>query len=100
MRGLPEKWGRSLEGLLPAALALDKLHIPTRYPDALPGINPKEAYTREEAVEALAHAQALIPYGRCLREDRGLRALGPGSGILLTGRLLARWPDGGITETN
>ncbi|MFN4074040.1 MAG: HEPN domain-containing protein, partial [Thermus sp.] len=27
VRELPEEWGRSLEGLLPSALALDKLYV-------------------------------------------------------------------------
>lgn len=46
--------------MLPQALALDKLYIPTRYPDALPGLTPKEAYTREEAEKALRDAQAIL----------------------------------------
>ena len=46
--------------LLPQALALDKVYIPTRYPDALPGLTPKEAYTEEEAKMALEDAQAIL----------------------------------------
>ncbi|WP_234554322.1 HEPN domain-containing protein [Thermus caliditerrae] len=58
--------------MLPLALALDKLYIPTRYPDALPGLIPKEAYTREEAEEALAHAQLLLVHIRqAFDEDEG-----------------------------
>ncbi|TBH21218.1 HEPN domain-containing protein [Thermus thermamylovorans] len=58
VKDLPGEEGDRLRPLLP--LALDKLHIPTRYPDALLGLIPKEAYTREEAKEALAQAQALL----------------------------------------
>ncbi|MGM8838515.1 MULTISPECIES: HEPN domain-containing protein [Thermus] len=52
--------GEALRSLLPQALALDKLYIPTRYPDALPGLTPKEAYTREEAEKALRDGQAIL----------------------------------------
>lgn len=60
IKDLPGEEGDQLKPLLPLALALDKLYIPTRYPDALPGLIPKEAYTQEEAEEALAHAQTLL----------------------------------------
>ena len=60
VRDLPGAWGQKLSPLLSVALALDKLYIPTRYPDALPGLTPKEAYTREEAEAALAHAEVIL----------------------------------------
>jgi HEPN domain-containing protein len=60
VRDLPGEWGQKLSPLLSLALALDKLYIPTRYPDALPGLTPKEAYTREEAEAALAHAEVIL----------------------------------------
>ncbi|MEN2981817.1 MAG: HEPN domain-containing protein [Thermus sp.] len=60
VRDLPEGMGGALQPLLPQALALDKLYIPTRYPDALPGLTPKEAYTQEEAQKALMDAQAIL----------------------------------------
>lgn len=50
----------SLAELLPSALALDKLYIPTRYPDALAELTPAEAYTREEAETAVAHARRVL----------------------------------------
>lgn len=46
--------------LLPLAAALDKLYIPTRYPDALPGLTPADAYTAEEAQTAIGQAQRLM----------------------------------------
>ena len=52
LRDLPPEEAPFFHPLLPQALALDKLHIPTRYPDALPGLTPKEAYT-EEAKKAV-----------------------------------------------
>ncbi|WP_117238329.1 nucleotidyltransferase domain-containing protein [Thermus sediminis] len=57
-RGLPEEEAPYLKSLLPQAL--DKLHIPTRYPDALPGLTPQEAYTEEGARKALEDAQAIL----------------------------------------
>jgi HEPN domain-containing protein len=52
LRDLPPEEAPLFHPLLPQALALDKLYIPTRYPDALPGLTPKEAYT-EEAKKAV-----------------------------------------------
>jgi HEPN domain-containing protein len=43
-----------------AAGALDKLYIPTRYPNGLPGGVPTESYSADDAVEALAHAAAVV----------------------------------------
>ncbi|MCX7850930.1 HEPN domain-containing protein, partial [Thermus sp.] len=54
VRDLPEGMGGALGPLLPQALALDRPHIPTRYPDALPGLTPKEAQ------KALMDAQAIL----------------------------------------
>lgn len=70
-----EPWGHSLARLikdlptpereawlplLEAALALDKLYIPTRYPDALAELTPGEAYTVGEARAAIAHARTIL----------------------------------------
>lgn len=43
-----------------AALHLDKLYIPTRYPDALAELTPGEAYTEAEARTALSHTRRII----------------------------------------
>jgi HEPN domain-containing protein len=60
IRDLPDDRGRALAGLLDSALALDKLYIPTRYPDALAGLTPGEAFNRAEAEAAVGHALAVI----------------------------------------
>ncbi|WP_105317490.1 HEPN domain-containing protein [Thermus tenuipuniceus] len=52
VKALPGEEGKRPRPPLP--LALDKPHIPTRCPDALPGPIPKEAYTREEMEKAPA----------------------------------------------
>lgn len=58
---MPATWRRPPPStLLPQALALDKVYIPTRYPDALPGLTPKEAYTEEEAKKALEDVQTIL----------------------------------------
>lgn len=43
-----------------AALYLDKLYIPTRYPDAIAELTPSEAYTRREAETAIDHARSFL----------------------------------------
>jgi HEPN domain-containing protein len=42
------------------AKALDKLYIPTRYPNGLPDLIPAEVFTEEEARAALSSAQPFI----------------------------------------
>ncbi|MCM8746279.1 HEPN domain-containing protein [Thermomicrobium sp. CFH 73360] len=57
---LPEEFRRSLSSHRDAALALDKLYVPTRYPDALGVLTPAEAYTRAEAERAVSDAWAIL----------------------------------------
>jgi HEPN domain-containing protein len=76
-----EGWGHMLDaliqGLLPnepglsaylvMAKKLDKFYIPTRYPNGLDRGAPADAYTQEEAVEAIAHAGRIVEFcqARC-----------------------------------
>ena len=71
-----EPWGHSLTKLIDdfpiepvraglechsdRAKALDKLYIPTRYPNGLPDLTPSEAYTETEARNAINAARAII----------------------------------------
>jgi HEPN domain-containing protein len=48
------------ESLLDQARALDKLYIPTRYPNGLAGGAPADFYTRPEAERAIADAEAVL----------------------------------------
>jgi HEPN domain-containing protein len=48
------------EPLLDRARALDKLYIPTRYPNGLAGGAPTDFYTRPEAERAIADAEAVL----------------------------------------
>ena len=48
------------EALLDRARALDKLYIPTRYPNGLAGGAPADFYTRAEAERAIADAEAVV----------------------------------------
>lgn len=57
---LPTEVREPLESLEEIALILDKLYIPTRYPDALGELTPAEAYTRPEADQALAGARLIL----------------------------------------
>ena len=49
-----------LADVLDDAKALDKLYIPTRYPNGLPDLTPSEVYTRREADEAIAAAERIL----------------------------------------
>jgi len=46
---------------------LDKFYIPTRYPTSLDRGAPADAYTREEAVEAIEYARQIVEFcqARC-----------------------------------
>jgi len=60
VREMPQGSKERFVSLLEAALALDKLYIPTRYPDALAELTPAEAYTQTEARAALFHAETIL----------------------------------------
>ncbi len=60
IKDLPESERAAWMPLLDAALALGKLHIPTRYPDALAGLTPGEAYTSGEARQAIGQARIIL----------------------------------------
>lgn len=60
VREMPEAAKSAFDPLLDDALALDKLYIPTRYPDALADLIPAEAYTKREAQAALSQADAIL----------------------------------------
>jgi HEPN domain-containing protein len=49
---------------------LDKLYIPTRYPNGLPEMTPAEAYTAKEAADAIASAEAILDLARQFMERR------------------------------
>jgi HEPN domain-containing protein len=70
-----EAWGHSVTELLDAlrrdapkvdsdlldrARALDKLYVPTRYPNGLPKGAPADYYTKAEAERALADAEVVV----------------------------------------
>lgn len=56
---LPEVRGR-LAALEDAAKGLDKLYIPTRYPNGLPDLIPADVYTDADAAQALRLAGEVI----------------------------------------
>ncbi len=79
-----EAWGHSVadlleevgkthavsEGLLDAALELDKAYIPARYPDAHPSGSPRRRYTRTEAERMVAHAEPIVQFCQDLLSAR------------------------------
>ena len=58
--GMTEPARATFSAVRDAAIALDKLYIPTRYPDALPDSIPAEAYTRAEIEQAMAEAKRVL----------------------------------------
>ena len=52
------------EALLDRARALDKLYVPTRYPNGLPAGAPTDYYTRAEAERAVADAEVILAWCR------------------------------------
>lgn len=57
---LPEAEQKAFAAIIETALSLDKLYIPTRYPDALAELTPAEAFTQKEAQGAIASAEKVI----------------------------------------
>jgi len=70
IRDLTEDVQEEFMPLLDEALALDKLYIPTRYPDALANLTPAEAYTQREAGSAIQSAQVLLDFVQEWRSRR------------------------------
>lgn len=60
IQSLPDDEQPPFAEILEAALALDKLYIPTRYPDALAELTPAEAFTKREGQGAIASAQEIL----------------------------------------
>ena len=54
------------DALLDRARALDKLYIPTRYPNGLAGGAPTDFYTKPEAERAIADAEAVLAVCRTM----------------------------------
>jgi len=46
--------------MLDRARSLDKLYVPTRYPNGLPSGAPADYYTRVEAERAIADAETIV----------------------------------------
>jgi HEPN domain-containing protein len=50
--------------LIDRGRALDKLYIPTRYPNGLPSGAPADLFTPAEAAEAIRHAEVVLEFCR------------------------------------
>lgn len=51
-----------LEAFMSHAKKLDKLYIPTRYPNGLPDLVPADVFTAEEAAEAIKSARGIADF--------------------------------------
>lgn len=77
-KGADEVWGHSagelcgdaksfdedFEKIEPLSRSLDKYYIPTRYPNALPGGIPSEAFDRDDAERAISLAERIVDFIR------------------------------------
>jgi len=61
---LPETVSPPGEALVNYARILDKFYIPTRYPNGFDFGAPTDYYTKEEAQNAIYHAEAILEYCR------------------------------------
>ncbi len=58
---IPDKSLRDqLNPLLNLAAALDRYYIPTRYPNGLPDLTPRQFYFKEDAELCIHHADSLL----------------------------------------
>ena len=62
---------KSLSSLLNKAKELDKLYIPTRYPNGLPDLTPSEVYTKEEALKAIRSVNAIFEQIKKILQNPG-----------------------------
>ncbi len=60
IQSLPSSERKLFAAVEDNAKSLDKLYIPTRYPDALADITPAEAFTEKEAHSAIELAQEIL----------------------------------------
>ena len=65
LEGHPDETCRGrLAPLRDSASLLDKLYIPTRYPNGLPDLTPSKVYGEPDAIAALAAAARFIELAR------------------------------------
>jgi len=62
LRELPPDKATVKKKLLEAAVHLDKLYIPTRYPNGFDAGAPQEYYTAKESEEAIKHARVILSF--------------------------------------
>jgi len=48
--------------MMDRALELDKVYIPTGYPNARPSGSPRSRYTKEEAGRLIGHAEEIVEF--------------------------------------
>ncbi len=63
LKALPDE-AKPDEDLLDRAKVLDRHYIPTRYPNGFERGAPTDFYSRKDAEEAIAHAEAIIEFCR------------------------------------
>lgn len=62
LKELPESKVKAEKELLEKAAYLDKLYIPTRYPNGFAAGASSEYYTKKEAREAIEYAELILSF--------------------------------------
>ncbi len=57
---------QELSSLVEAAALLDKLYIPTRYPNGLPNMMPRDAYRAKDSSEGISAAREIIQIAKSI----------------------------------
>ena len=65
-----DAWRTTLTSLLDDASDLDKLYIPTRYPNGLPELTPHRVFREKDARAAIGSAERIIKRANSLIENR------------------------------
>jgi len=63
---------QSVKSLTRTGTVLDRFYVPTRYPNGLPEITPREAFFNEDAEACLESARAIVQKVRALISSQGL----------------------------
>jgi len=62
---------KDFENLRENCSKLDDYYIPTRYPDALPGMLPEGLPAKKDALEAIAYAKEVMQFVEKILEEQG-----------------------------
>ncbi len=71
LANVKKKYNEELKDLIEASAFLDKLYIPTRYPNSLPDLTPHRSFRECEAQMAMKYAEEIIQRIREILNRKG-----------------------------